>query len=466
YSKNDKLGGIYVFNRSGDVLPEWPSLIGKIFYSSSAIADINNDGYSEIVLGDTEASGNASRSGLAHIISGSQNKIASDVFTLDQSAYSIQGAYENDRFGSALAIGDLDGDGMLDIAAAAIGFDANDTSTGAVSVYSGSSLAQNQTYDESLVNITGDYGFSYAGAALAFGNVNADAYDDLFIGSYGLNGSTGAVYLYQGAAAGFVDGTLEEVADEAIYGESEDDRFGWSVSSDADVNGDGFDDLLVGASQSTNHDNALQAGSVSLFLGNGNSITNEPSSTFHGEHAFDHAGYTATFVSDVNDDGYDDILIGSPGVDNLEQDSGRAYLIYGSDSLPTVQSLTDADVTFSGTTNNQQLGIAIAGLGDLNNDAFADIALSGFRDNDVSGASAVYVFLGSDQLSDQQTSSQANAVFVGNSPDQLLFVNGAGDYTGQVYSDMGPYAEIAIAYEDFDLNESVLNLVPGQETIR
>ena len=168
----------------------------------------------------------------------------------------------------------------------------------------------------------------------------------------------------------------------------------------------------------------------------------------------------------MNDDGYDDILIGSPGVDNLEQDSGRAYLIYGSDSLPTVQSLTDADVTFSGTTNNQQLGIALAGLGDLNNDAFADIALSGFRDNDVSGASAVYVFLGSDQLSDQQTSSQANAVFVGNSPDQLLFVNGAGDYTGQVYSDMGPYAEIAIAYEDFDLNESVLNLVPGQETIR
>jgi hypothetical protein len=439
---------------------------------SLAAGDVNNDGYSEVVLGETEAFGESSRSGLAHILSGSQNKIDSDTFTLDQSAYSILGAYENDRFGSAVAVGDLDGDGVLDVAVGAKAFDTNETSTGVVGVYSGASLEQSMPYDASIVNLTGDYGFSYAGAALAFGNVNADAYDDLFIASYGLDGSAGAVYLYQGGAS-FVDGSLEEVADEVIYGEYEDDQFGWSISS-GDFNGDGYDDLLVGAPQSTNLSDALDAGSVSLFLGDGASIETVPSSMFYGEHAYDNAGKTATFVSDVNGDGKEDLLIGAPGYNNDREDSGRAYLIYGSDTLASVQSLADADVIYSGTTEGQQLGIALAGIGDMNGDSFADIALSGFRDtafkdpadDDDLGKSAVYVFWGAEHLSNQQTSSQADAAFVGNSPDQLFFVNGASDYTGQIYSSMGPYADLAIAYVDTESKKTVLSIIPGRETDR
>ena len=437
-----------------------------------AAGDFNSDGYSEVVFGNAEASGETARSGRAHILSGSQNKITSDIFTLDQATYSIQGANENDRFGSAVAVGDINGDGVLDVAVGAEGFDADETAAGAVGIYSGASLEPNMPYDASLVQLTGDYGFSYSGAALAFGNVNADAYDDLFIASYGLDGSAGAVYLYKGGAS-FVDGTLEEVADDVIYGEYEDDQFGWSISS-GDLNGDGYDDLLVGAPQSTNFDDDLQAGSVSLFLGNETAIESAPASIFYGENAYDHAGKSVSFVSDVNGDGYDDLLVAAPGVDNLEQNSGRVYLVYGSETIAPLQSLADADVIYSGTTEKQQLGIALAGLGDLNSDGFADIALSGScdaalrgpKDDEDMGRSAVYIFLGAELLSNQQTSSQADAVFVGSKTDQPLFVNGIDDYTGQIYPSMGPYADTAIAYVDPESKKIVLSIVPGQETIR
>ncbi len=92
---------------------------------------------------------------------------------------------------------------------------------------------------------TSDYfGYSVASA----GDVNGDGYDDVIVGAYFDASQTGKAYVWHGSSTGLASGSDAGDADWSIAGEGTSDYFGWSVASAGDVNGDGYDDVIVGAS--------------------------------------------------------------------------------------------------------------------------------------------------------------------------------------------------------------------------
>ena len=112
-----------------------------------------------------------------------------------------------------------------------------------------------------------------------------------------------------------------------VTGTNDDDYFGWNVSSAGDVNGDGYDDILVGAPGCDS-----DRGSAYLFFGgpwfSGDLLAQNANVTLNGDAPGDLFGWDVSGAGDVNKDGFDDVIVGAPGVDAV-------YLIFGNSSLKT-----------------------------------------------------------------------------------------------------------------------------------
>ena len=152
-------------------------------------------------------------------------------------------------------------------------------------------------------------------------------------------------------------------ADLAFQGGDANASVGDSVAT-GDVNGDGNDDLLLGAPNVNGG-----SGYVYLILGPDSGAFGPvgATATISGATASDHAGSAIYAASDFDGDGSDDVLIGAP--DYGTTDYGQAYLFYGpiSGSL----SVTSADASFT-TTSSGNLGVALDGF-DLDGDGYEDI---------------------------------------------------------------------------------------------
>ncbi|HEX7708971.1 MAG TPA: FG-GAP-like repeat-containing protein [Thermoanaerobaculia bacterium] len=167
-------------------------------------------------------------------------------------------------------------------------------------------------------------------------------------------------------------------------------RAGYSVASVGDVNGDGFDDVLVGAYRYAS--SFTDAGRVMLFYGSAQGLGSEPGWIVDGEHVEEFLGISVAAAGDVNGDGYADFLVGATGhnVGSLTQ-AGRAILFLGGPSGPD----NTPSWVVSGDQAYANLG-RVSGLGDLNGDGYADVAVAATGyDNPESYEGRVYVFLGS-----------------------------------------------------------------------
>lgn len=415
-------------------------------------ANLNSDKYSEILVGVTEADGEEERAGAVELFSGIQNG--------GIQSQTVSGDVENDRFGTALAAGDMDGDGILEVAVGAKGSDEGGTASGSVLVFSGPEMLTGASYDTARVLLYGSE-FTYGGSSLAYTNSDGDDVAELLVGGYGVDGSTGAVWIMDAESLQQGDGSFEARSGLALYGHAEDDRFGSAVAGGADLDGDGIEDFAVGAPQ--NSDEIQMAGAVYVYLGRQGSYPADYDFVLRGEGEYDNAGYALAVGSDVDGDGFADLLVGAPGNDGYGADSGRVYVVRGrEDGFP--ESLKDADAQVSGATEAAQLGLNVAMAGDVNADGFGDFALAGLVDDDLLGNSALYLFLGSSALPREMTTSQADAVFVAEKENVLLVTAGGGDFDGQSYDGMGPYADLVVAYSDTETNETQVFTVNGQET--
>jgi len=177
-------------------------------------------------------------------------------------------------------------------------------------------------------------GFSVAGA----GDVNGDGYGDILIGAKGNDDgayNAGQIYLIFGKVSGWtIDHDLSK-ADASFLGEETVDITGASVSGAGDVNGDGYDDILIG-SYANDHAGG-DSGQVYLIFGKFSGWTmdldlSNADTSFTGEDEDDKAGYSVSGAGDVNGDGYDDILIGAYRDDEGGYWSGQTYLIFGNDT--------------------------------------------------------------------------------------------------------------------------------------
>jgi Ca2+-binding RTX toxin-like protein len=295
--------------------------------------------------------------------------------------FQISGEAAGDRSGASVAsAGDVNGDGFDDVIIGASFADPNGSQSGASYVVFGkapdfaSNLALSVLDGSNGFQINGEAEYDFSGSSVASaGDVNGDGFADLIIGASGADpngGSSGASYVVFGKASGFAANlelsALDGTNGFQISGVAQDDRSGSSVASAGDVNGDGFADLIIGASGADPNGNSSGASYVVFGKASGFAANLELSALdgtngfqINGEAAGHGSGLSVASAGDVNGDGFADLIVGAFGADPNGNSSGASYVVFGRATASINRVGTDqADRLYSGDFDD-----TLAGLG-------------------------------------------------------------------------------------------------------
>ena len=289
-----------------------------------------------------------------------------------------------------------------------------DNASGDVYLIYGSSTRTTQTVTpenqifsltDGFAKWTGEMTNSFTGRTSgSLGDINGDGLDDFGIGASGYDATVNTVS-YTDAGAAYVivgDGSKHngaasvDFADAYFRGQNSFDEVGSAVSGVGDVDGDGYNDMVIGAK---GYDS--DRGAVYLIAGSGSLSDQMVQRTrLVGESNFDAFGTGAGNVGDINDDGYSDVVIGAPEAEGVPGTIvGATYLFYGTIESGEVDA-GDCDVKFTGSpSGSSAFGSVLTSQGDLNGDGELDLAIGAPLD-DINGATSstnsggVYLFTG------------------------------------------------------------------------
>jgi hypothetical protein len=284
----------------------------------------------------------------------------------------------------------MDGDGRADLLVAARGDDDGGSEAGAAYLVLGG-VAGTLDLSAADAKLVGENAGDSAGSVVAeAGDVDGDGLADLLVGAPGnddAGSDSGATYVVLGEAAGTLD---LSAADAKLVGEDAGDWAGSAVAGAGDVDGDGRADLLIGALY--DDDGGTDAGAAYVVLGGvaGALDLSAAAARLIGEGPSDWAGSAVAGAGDVDGDGRADLLVGAQGDDDGGKYAGAAYLVLGAPG-GTVD-LGSADAKLVGIALGDVAGALLAGAGDLNGDAYDDLAVSAPDSGSESGA--VYLLLG------------------------------------------------------------------------
>ena len=395
-------------------------------YSVDGAGDLDGDGMDDIVVGSQYADVLIGNEGKAWVIYGP----TSGFFGLDSAAAILYGEEENDYLGQAVAgVGDVDGDGLDDLLVGAPDNDDGGSNAGKVYLV----LGEPDAIMVAEATFTGRNPADALGESVSGGaSVNGDAYDDILMGASEAEeggGNSGAAYLFHGPVSG---SKPAELANAIIYGGAG-DRAGRSVAIVGDTNDDGYAEVLVGMF----NDNAGGNGSGSAYLYHGpvsGAVTKGAAdASFIGEEPSDGAGYSVADAGDVDGDGRNDILVGAYGNDDGGSTAGKVYLLYGPHS--GLVDLSTADASFIGLAAGDRLSFrALAGAGDVNDDGYDDVlAGASYASNDTGAAYLLYGPL----YGDVDLNSATVRMIGENTGDRAgISVAGAGDTDGDGLDDI------------------------------
>ena len=439
-------GRAYVYHGSSSGLgtaPAWTAegnQVGAVFGQAVGTAgDVNGDGFSDVVVGAENYDNGQTDEGRAFVYRGSATGLVTTPTWTRESDQAGAG------FGVTVATaGDVNADGFADLIVGAWGYDNGEENEGRVFVYHGSASGlgalawtaeSNQLVGQmykcaTAGDVNGDgyadvivsaplytngqslegrawvfYGslsglaaqpawgvesnqtFANLGEVATAGDVNGDGYADVMVGArWYSNGHEyeGRAYVFCGSKIGLA-GTpawiTEGNATQVLFG---------SVGTAGDVNGDGFSDVIVGASEFSN--GQTNEGRAYVYYGGAEDLSTTPVAFIPGGQAGAGWGWTVGTAGDVNGDGYSDILMSALNFDNGQVDEGKVWAYYGTPNGPALAP------AWSYEFDQPSAGISTAACaGDVNGDGYSDVIIGSatYDEMGVTDAGRVVLFLGS-----------------------------------------------------------------------
>lgn len=428
YSSSGNKGAVYLFQSSGSsgvvsgvASTAYTTITGQSnadkFGYAIALGDINGDGYSDLVASSPYTAGGK---GIVYIFhsSGSNGITVTNTTSADTS---INGGAANDNFGSAISVGDINGDGFGDVIASSFAYPSS-AGNGRLYIFhsTGSSGVTAVNASAADSTITGTSNFDNLGVFVSTGDVNGDGYVDVAAGAFGYPGGSvnGAVFVFHSTGASGITATTPTTANSKIIGGIANDKIGISVSL-GDITGDGFADLAVGATGTSGN-----KGKVYLFYSSGASgisaaNVSAANTNILGTNANDTFGFTIS-LGDMNGDGYADLAASAnsfPGGSN----AGIVYLFYSSGASGiSASNVSSASYSISGNSNSDSFGY-FTSMADFNGDGYIDLAVSAKGYNTGTNVGRAYLFHSTANQGVTATNiSSANTIITGSTGNDLF----------------------------------------------
>lgn len=451
-------------------------------FSVDGAADINGDGLDDLIISSYQEGPNGLGSGQAFVVFGKSG----DTGRVDLGAlaagegFAINGAAADDFAGfSVSTISDVNGDGLDDLIVSSAFADVGGSpDAGKVHVVFGK--ADDTDIELSAIVPAAGLGFEIIGEQTNeqlgnkvsnAGDFNNDGIEDLIISAPNFDGGVGA----EGRAFivfGKADDAQVDVANIAaglgggiaLEAGTVGDYLGTSVSDAGDFNGDGIDDIIVGASGVNT--NGADAGAAYIIFGRvGGALTPIDIATLgaadgiiiNGADAGDNIGKSVSSAGDVNGDGFEDVIIGGDGIDTAGGNTGGAFVIFGTSSTATIE-LSGIEAGGAGgfliegvDSGDFTGGNDVSGGGDINGDGFDDLIVTaknagpggnatagettvifggeliGANDANIVGDAAANILIGSDDFDDRIIGGAGDDTIDGGGGDDYLSGGGGAD---------------------------------------
>jgi hypothetical protein len=413
--------------------------------------DVNGDGLADLLIGACYEDSGGGNSGAVYLVYGPATHAA----TLADADALLYGENASDYACLSAFAGDVNGDGLGDIMVAAVGHDAGGSSSGSAYIVLGPVTGQLDLAVDADIFLPGAAAGDYLGYGMdGLGDVNGDGVDDFAVGAFHHDGAAsgaGAAWVFLGPVS---QGSSLDGADVVLQHEAA-SYLGRSLAGAGDVNGDGIGDVVVGAPTSDSQATDDGIAMVFLGPMDSSVPQPEPDVVIHGETSYDALGYAVAGRSDMDGDGLDDLVLGAGNADFVHIDPGVVYVmaapfdddlvsaagyrakivgegdydyayrvtlpgdvdqdgwpdlvIGGPDNggagdgagaswlgLGPVEGYLLAEelaVAFRGRNDGAHVGYTVAGPGDVDGDGAPDLLLGGYGDQDDEGAARGAAFL-------------------------------------------------------------------------
>jgi len=419
YKASDEKGVTYVIFGSGEIFDETSidlnsissgvlKIVGKNVLdwsgSSVTVGDINGDAYGDVIIGAYKADpGGRINAGEVYVVFGSSSIYTQGTIDLSGTPSGVVRIYGDDNenwTGYSVAAGDINGDSNYDIIIGACRADPLGRSDAGETyvIYGSSDFHTRDTIDLSgtpsgVTKICGKTASDQSGYSVSAGDFNGDGIDDVVTGAIGYSTNRGRTYVIAGSSTIHTTSTIDINSSPAglvaIYGDNASDYLGSALAA-GDFDGDGCDDLIIGAYKADS-DGKIDSGKAYVIFGVTDfqekdiinlAYENDDVLEIFGIAAYEQSGKSLA-VGDFNHDGYDDVVIGAYSATPQDRpNAGTTIIISGEAEIDTLGVIDLFDDQFRvskiyGANGEDYSGNAVK-TGDFNGDGFDDLLIGAY----------------------------------------------------------------------------------------